>query len=55
MVTKEEALRRLRDAGFHQEANELEEWRDINGNNWGWDGWIRGTHPQVVAVIWPDE
>lgn len=55
MVTKEDAVQRLIDAGFEQEANELEAWRDSNGNNWGWDGWIRGSHPHVVAVIWPDE
>jgi hypothetical protein len=55
LVTKEEAVRRLIAAGFQQEANELVNWRDQNGNNWGWDGWIRGAHPQVVAVIWPDE
>jgi hypothetical protein len=55
MVAKEDALRRLRDAGLHQEADELDAWRDVNGNNWGWDGWIRGKHPHVVAVIWTDE
>jgi hypothetical protein len=53
IVTKNEAIRRLRNAGFAQEANELENWRDANGNNWGWDGWIRGTHPHVVRIIWP--
>ncbi|MEP0426769.1 hypothetical protein [Rhodopirellula bahusiensis] len=55
MVTKEEAIRRLRAAGFDNEANDLEAWRDANGNNWGWDGWIRGEHPHVVATIWPNE
>ncbi len=38
-VTKDEAVRRLRAAGFTQEADDLETWRDANGNNWGWDGW----------------
>jgi hypothetical protein len=51
-VTKGEAVRRLRAARLTQEADELEAWRDANGNNWGWDGWIRGTHPHVVAMIW---
>lgn len=55
MVTKEDAVQRLIDAGFQKEANELGDWRDSNGNNWGWDGWIRGSHPHVVALIWPDE
>jgi hypothetical protein len=52
-VTKDEAVRRLRAASFTYEADELESWRDANGNNWGWDGWIRTTHPHVVATIWP--
>jgi hypothetical protein len=46
-------VRRLRTTGFTQEADELEAWRDAHGNNWGWDGWIRGAHPHVVATIWP--
>lgn len=52
-VTKDEAVRRLRAAGFTQEADDLEAWRDSKGNNWGWDGWIRGAHRQAVARIWP--
>ena len=55
MVTKEDAVKLLLAVGLNQEANELNAWRDVNGNNWGWDGWIRGTHPHVIAVIWPDE
>jgi hypothetical protein len=51
-ITKEKAVRRLRAARFTQEADELEAWRDTNGNNWGWDGWIRGAQPHVVATIW---
>jgi hypothetical protein len=50
-ITKDEAVWRLRAARFTQEADELEAWHD--GNNWGWDGWIRGAHPHVVATIWP--
>jgi hypothetical protein len=52
-VTKEQAVERLRVAGFSNEASELAQWRDSNGNNWGWDGWIRTTHPHVVATILP--
>ncbi len=52
-VTKDEAVCRLRAAGYADEANELDVWRDVNGNNWGWDGWIRGAYPGVVATIWP--
>jgi hypothetical protein len=55
LVTKEEAVQRLINAGFTQEADDLVNWRDLNGKNWGWDGWIRGTHPHVVPVVWPDE
>ncbi len=55
MVQKDEAVRRLRTAELNEIANELEAWRDINGNNWGWDGWIRSAHPNAVAIIWPDE
>jgi len=55
MVTKDAAIQRLINAGFQQEANELHAWRDMNGNNWGWDGWIRRAHPHVVAAIWPNE
>ena len=51
-MTKELALQRLLDAGFVQEANELESWRDKNGNNWGWDGWIRKAHPHIISTIW---
>lgn len=51
-VPKEEAIRRLRAAGYQDIANELEKWRDTNGDNWGWDGWIRGAYPIVIDVIW---
>lgn len=54
-VTKDEAVRRLRAAGFTQEADELEAWRDANSSNSGWDGWIRGAHPHVVKTIWSEE
>jgi len=52
-VTKAEAVRRLRQAGFVEEAVALDQWRDTNGNNWGWDGWVRGAYPDVVDTIWP--
>jgi|GEM_PF-3150393 len=51
-ISKDEAIRRLRNAGYAEIANELEKWRDTNGNNWGWDGWIRGAYPVVIDVIW---
>ena len=41
-----------KNAGFFQEAQELEQWTDANGRNWGWDGWVRGTYPQLVPTIW---
>lgn len=52
VITKDEAVRLLRNAGFAQEANELDAWRDVNGNNLGWDGWIRRQFPHLVATIW---
>jgi hypothetical protein len=51
-VKKDEAVRRLRAAGFNQEAKQLDTWRDVNGNNWGWDGWVRKALPHIVATIW---
>lgn len=53
VVTKAEAIRRLRAAGFTIEADQLDAYRDKNGNNWGWDGWIRRSQPHVVNTIWP--
>lgn len=53
-ITKDEAVRRLHVAGHSAIADELEVWRDANGNNWGWDGWIRGQHPHVVATVWQE-
>ncbi len=50
MVTKKEAIQRLRDAGFVQQAKELDRWRDKGGKNRGWDGWIRGAYPPLVTV-----
>ncbi len=52
-VAKDEAVRRLRAAGFNREADLLDDWRDINENGWGWDGWIRGAFPDVAPIIWP--
>lgn len=52
-VSKDEAVQRLKDAGYEGVANELKNWRDLNGNNLGWDGWIRGAYPVVIDVIWP--
>ena len=53
-VTRDDAIRRLREAGRGQEASELENYEDKNGQGLGWDGWIRGAHPDLVDVIWAD-
>ena len=53
-ISKEEAVRRLRGAGFASEADALDAWRSDPGNNWGWDGWVRKAFPHVVATIWRD-
>jgi hypothetical protein len=52
-VEKREAIRRLRLAGREQEAQALEGYSSENDTDMGWDGWIRGAHPDVVDVIWP--
>ncbi|MCY2936095.1 MAG: hypothetical protein NT172_18265 [Planctomycetota bacterium] len=52
-VSKGKAVQRLLNAGYQQEANELAIWRDANGNNLGWDGWVRRAYPHVVDTIWP--
>lgn len=54
MVSKEEAIQQLRAAGLDHEASKLDEWRNVLGNNQGWDGWISREYPHVVAVLWPD-
>jgi hypothetical protein len=52
-MTKAQAIQGLRQAGFPQVAAVLDGYRDVNGNNWGWDGWIRGHFPGVVATVFP--
>ncbi len=54
-TTKPQAIRRLREARAEREARLLEAWRDKDGRNLGWDGWVRGNHPDVVAIIWQDD
>jgi hypothetical protein len=51
-IEKTEAIARLRAAGREQVAHELENWRSENATDMGWDGWIRGAHPDVIDVIW---
>jgi len=51
-ITKAEAIQRLRNAGYKREAHQLQDWRDKNGRNWGWDGWIRSVHQHVVLTVW---
>ena len=53
-ITKDEAVRRLRAAGFIREADELDTWHDKNGNLWGWDGWVRGHYPHLIETIWQE-
>jgi lipopolysaccharide biosynthesis regulator YciM len=51
-VEKTEAIARLNAANLGQVAHELANWRSENGTDQGWDGWIKGAHPDVVDVIW---
>jgi hypothetical protein len=52
-TSKEEAINRLISAGHRAAAERLRQWRDRNGNNWGWDGYIRRAEPTLVPAIWP--
>lgn len=52
-VTKDEAVGRLRAAGHKSAADRLNEWRDKNGKNYGWDGYIRRAEPTLVRIVWP--
>lgn len=51
-VSKEEAVKRLAAAGFGADSERLASWRNKNGNNWGWDGWVRGNLAHHVDRIW---
>lgn len=51
-VEKTEAIARLTAANLGHVARDLENWRSENGTDQGWDGWIKGAHPEVVDVIW---
>jgi hypothetical protein len=50
-VTKDEAIRRLDAAGHANAAEQLRQWRNERGNNWGWDGMVRGKFPDLVPTI----
>jgi hypothetical protein len=51
-VTKNEAIRRLDDAGHRNVATELNQWRNKRGNSGGWDGWFRGQYPDLIDTVW---
>jgi hypothetical protein len=53
MPTKQQAIEILQRIGHNIAANALENWRNTNGNNGGWDGWLRGAFPTLVGIIWP--
>ncbi|WP_281358128.1 hypothetical protein [Saccharibacillus qingshengii] len=36
-MTKQEKIDALRKQGRHNEAIELDKWRDKNGRSWGWN------------------
>jgi hypothetical protein len=55
-VTHEIAVQRLRAAGADQVADQVAEWRNIDGTLGGWDGWVRGEFSKrIVGIIWPEE
>src|SRR5262249_8914042 len=54
-VTKTIAEQRLDAAGHKNPAEQLRRWRNKRGNNWGWDGWVRGEYPALVSVVWSEE
>jgi len=51
-ITKDEAGKRLDAIGHRNEAAELKHWRSSRGNNWGWDGWLRGQYPSLIDAVW---
>jgi hypothetical protein len=53
MPSKQEAIAILKTSGHKNIANTLENWRNIKGENGGWDGWLRGAFPTLVGIIWP--
>ncbi len=53
-MTKAEAIQALEAAGHVDTAHRLDAWRDKDGNNLGWDGWLRGEFPEVVAHVFPN-
>jgi len=52
-VTKDDAVESLRTAGAHAEAGMLEKWRNRDGTNGGWDGYLRGSWQHLVPIVWP--
>jgi len=51
-VRRNEAIRRLQDLGFPEEAEALRKYRSADNDAKGWDGWIRGNFPELVEAIW---
>jgi len=52
-VSKTKAIKALKKAGYSEVAKLLDNWRDKNGNNNGWDGWFRGSFKHLIHVVWP--
>jgi len=52
-VSWQEAVRRLKAAGYDRIAAWLHDWRNKDGTKGGWDGSIRRRFPGSVPVIWP--
>jgi hypothetical protein len=51
-VTKDEAIKRFAAAGRSDAAAWLQQRRNLVGNNWGWDGWVRRNYLELLDIIW---
>ncbi|MDH4620025.1 hypothetical protein [Brevibacillus sp. AY1] len=56
-ISKEKAIARLVNAGWHEIATVLEQWRNKDGRNWGWNGFIKKYAKrfrvlETLRVIW---
>jgi hypothetical protein len=49
VVTKAMAMDRLPKL----EAAELREFKSTDGDDKGWDGWLRGRFPHSIDLVWP--
>jgi len=50
-MKKEEAVKKLQEFGHTVESERLKDWRDKNEHNWGWDGHLKGAHPDLAKEI----